>query len=192
MTFKTNKLSALSALSIICGISITDSALAAEKFCVGSFESTSYASVFGLARYAVFCDDGTNDSVQSGFSYSKSAQDKLYNDKAIPMIKKMGLNRIQTRTDNNFGSHDYYRASDVAPTQIATVYRFVSKRRGVFTESIELRIDGRRTQFPLSTVSSTQDYSNLDKIVSQEGMNRSNAILLGYDSSGPELYILYR
>lgn len=181
-----------SALACALILGAVQTASANDTFCIGSFQDTSYASVFGLARYRIVCDDGKSDSVQKGWSYSNAAHRSLFETKALPMADKMGVALIRKRSDNNFGSYDVFRTKGAEkPGRIAFLSRFTSKRRGVTTETLTLREDGKVTNFPASAVASSDDLSNVDKITAQEGMSRSGGIEQGYDANNLN-FILYR
>jgi len=167
-------------------------ASASDKLCIGAFQDTSYASLMGLSRYAIFCDDGKDDTVQQTWAYSKSSREKLFAAKVVPMARKMGVVRVLERTSNYQGDFDVFLSSGApAPTRIALLRRMTSKRGGVVTESLQLTEAGKRTLFPESRVSSPTDLSNVDKIAAQEGMNRGGMIRT-YSVDKFEIYVLYR
>lgn len=168
------------------------SASATDVFCLGNFENTMYASVAGLARYQIICDNGKEDSVQKAWTYSSAAHDRLFESKAVPAAAQLGVVRIEKRGSNNLGVYDVFRTKGKGkPERIAKLSRSVYKRRGVITEVIQLSDNGKETRFPEATISSMSDLSNVDKIAAQEGMNRSRGITPQLDS-GYQIFILYR
>ncbi len=181
-----------SVLACVLALGALQVASANETFCIGSFQDTSYASVFGLARYRIICDDGKSDSVQKGWSYSNSAHKVLFETKALPMADQMGVALISERSNNEYGSRDVFRTKGgEKPGRIAFLERFTSKRRGVVTETLTLRDSGKVTSFPAEVIASADDLSNVDKVTAQEGMARSGAIKPDY-SSDAQLFILFR
>lgn len=180
--------------SVACALALgtIQIASAADAICIGSFQDTSYASIAGLARYRIVCDNGSDGSVQKAWTYSSSAYKSFDQSKILPLAEKLGVSRIRTRENNNFGSYDVYRTKGgEVPARIAFLTRSTSKRRGEVTESITLNEAGKQTTFPAVKIASTEDLTNVDKIAAQEGLDRSSGVEPNYDA-GYQIFILYR
>lgn len=181
------------ALLVLMAFGSMPAASAAGTHCLGFFEDTSYATLMGLARYRIACDNGKDDSVQRSWVYSEKAHAEFYREKVPALARKFGVSRIGVRKDNLSGSYDVYGAQGAArPEHIALLSRSLFRMGNGWLETIEVKDAGRTIIYPKVTIASAKDLRNVNKIVEGDGWRRSGVISPSRTSRNYGVFVLYR
>ncbi len=182
------------ALLVLMGFGLMPAASAAGTHCLGFFENTQYASLFGVARYQMVCDNGKEDSVQRSWVYSDESHERFYREEVPALARKFGVSRIGVRKDNLSGSYDVYGPQGAArPEHIALLSRSLFRMGDGWLETIQVQEAGRTITYPKVTIATPKDLRNVNKIVEGESWRRSGVILPSrHTAPNHGVFVLYR
>ncbi len=169
-------------------------AAASDVVCIGAFESTQHASVLGTTRYSINCDDGRTQTTQKSFVYSNEAKRQFFNKRVVAMAKSMELRLVlNPALESRFPYAIFFAQNAATPTEISLLSRYTGKIAGTLVEQLTV-IDqaGTRTQYPVGRINSIEDLSNIDQLISQENLRRTQPIRIGSEIESTQLFVLYR